>query len=87
MQLLQKLSKSGDLFEYLELLPSESLLSLYSHKKYGFYICRAVLQSAMPEIARQYILRLAVSGGEFPREQIKLWHSSIGLSDTSESVD
>lgn len=49
----QRLSNAKDLFEYLEFLPKSSLLLLYADETYGFYACRAVLQLALPELARQ----------------------------------
>ena len=77
----KRLENAKDLFEYLENLPKVSLLKLYGDETYGFYACRAVLQSALPEIARQYTLRLAVCGGSFSKKDIQLWHSSQGARD------
>ena len=77
----QKLANAKDLFQYLEYLPKSALLKLYADETYGFYACRAVLQSALPELARQYVLRLAVCGGSFSRKDMALWHSSFGARD------
>jgi len=77
----KKLSNSKSIFQYLEHLPNSDLLKLYSDDTYGPYACRAVLQSALPEMARQYILRLAVCGGVFSKKDVALWHNSFGKRD------
>lgn len=79
----KKLSLSKNIFHYLELLPKPALLQLYTESTYGPYTCRAVLQSAMPEMARQYILRLAVCGGIFSKKDMALWHNTFGKRDAS----
>jgi len=59
-------------FGYLRSLPALSLRALYANRSSGMYACRAVLQH-LPEPARQFVLRLAVSGGSFPQKKIDLW--------------
>jgi len=53
---------SHDIFDFMRSLPRESLLALYDDDSRGMFACKAVLQH-IPELARQFILRLVVSGG------------------------
>ena len=74
------LTKSNDLFSYLETLPKASLLKLYEDKKGGAHLAKTTLQK-LPELARQFVIRLSISGGTFPYEHVILWSSSTSKRD------
>ncbi len=71
---------STDLFTYLETLPPSSLLSIYSDPTRGQYAAKTILQK-LPELARQFTIRLAVCGGAFPYEKITAWSASSTKRD------
>mmetsp|Transcript_6253 Transcript_6253/g.9079 ORF Transcript_6253/g.9079 Transcript_6253/m.9079 type:complete len:618 (+) Transcript_6253:80-1933(+) len=71
---------SHDLFSHLETLPRDFLLSLYTDKTRGQYAAKTILQR-LPEVARQYVIRLAVCGGSFPLSEIRSWSSRRGRMD------
>lgn len=56
-------------------LPAASILRLYADAEMGQYAARACLQR-LPEIGRQYVLRLAVCGGVFPWVEMQSWSSN-----------
>jgi len=70
---------SLDLFSYLETLPKASLLSIYEETR-GDFASKTVLQK-LPELARQFVIRLSVCGGSFPFSQIISWTSSRNKRD------
>lgn len=71
----QTVTASTDLFSYLETLPPSSLLSIYSDPTRGQYAAKTILQK-LPELARQFTIRLSVCGGAFPYEKITAWSAS-----------
>jgi transcription initiation factor TFIIH subunit 4 len=66
---------STDLFKYLETLPRASILSLYEDPSRGNYAAKIILQK-LPELARQFTIRLSVCGGEFPYDKITKWSTT-----------
>mmetsp|Transcript_14049 Transcript_14049/g.20523 ORF Transcript_14049/g.20523 Transcript_14049/m.20523 type:complete len:351 (-) Transcript_14049:774-1826(-) len=77
-------SSSHDLFGYLRSLPPSTLRTLYGNEQCGVYACRAILQH-LPELARQFVLRLAVCGGTFPRKSVDLWTKNDAQGGGSEN--
>lgn len=69
-----------DLFSYLESLPRSSLLALYEDEKRGEYAAKTILQK-LPELARQFTMRLTVCGGAFPFKMTTAWSASRNKKD------
>jgi len=64
-----------DLFSFLETLPRTSLLALYDDPSQGQFAAKTTLQK-LPELARQFAIRLSVCGGAFPYAKCAAWSSS-----------
>ena len=94
------ISSSNGLFSYLQSLDREVLTSLYStdddnnnddtsinsqiHR--GSYAAKTILQK-LPELARQFVIRLSVCGGAVPVIQMETWVAGSGAgSNTSDST-
>ena len=75
-----RLLKCQSIFDYIETLPKEIVLKLYGDEDRGKYVCKAVLER-LPELARQYVFRLAACGGEFPLKEIDKWHNINGSKE------
>lgn len=69
-----------DLFKYLETLPRASILALYEDKARGHFAAKTILQK-LPELARQFTIRLSVCGGTFPYEHLASWSASKNKRD------
>lgn len=75
---------SLNVFEYLEKLPPDALDKLYgkgvehgaaagqSTKSHGQWTCRALLQS-LPQLAKQYVMRLLFVEGSVDKGMLKSW--------------
>ena len=72
-------SQTNDIFSYLETIPRSSLLSLYEDQR-GEWTAKTTLQK-LPELARQFVIRLSVCGGSFSYEHITSWSSSSSNRD------
>lgn len=68
-------NSSTDLFTYLETLPRTSILSLYEDSSRGPFAAKTILQK-LPELARQFAIRLSVCGGSFPYNQVTAWSAT-----------
>jgi len=68
-------SSSTDLFTYLETLPRTSILSLYQDPSRGQFAAKTILQK-LPELARQFTIRLSVCGGAFPYDKVTAWSAT-----------
>jgi len=73
--LKNKEEATTDLFSYLETLPRASLLAIYEDPSRGQYAAKTILQK-LPELARQFTVRLSVCGGEFPYEKVTAWSAT-----------
>jgi transcription initiation factor TFIIH subunit 4 len=65
INLKQEDETTTDLFSFLETLPRASLLALYDDPSQGQFAAKTTLQK-LPELARQFAIRLSVCGGSFP---------------------
>lgn len=75
---------SLNVFEYLEKLPPDALDKLYGKgaeegaaagqraKSHGQWTCRALLQS-LPQLAKQYVMRLLFVEGSVDKGMLKSW--------------
>jgi len=69
-----------DLFTFLETLPRASLLSIFSDPSRGQYAAKTILQK-LPELGRQFTIRLSVCGGSFPYAKIADWSAKTTKKD------
>lgn len=74
-----------DLFSYLETLPRSSLLALYEDPSRGQYAAKTILQR-LPELARQFTIRLSVCGGSFPYDRCAAWSASRTKRDVKAAL-
>lgn len=74
-----------DLFSYLETLPRSSLLALYEDPLRGQYAAKTILQR-LPELARQFTVRLSVCGGSFPYGSCAAWSASRTKRDVKAAL-
>lgn len=74
-----------DLFSYFETLPRSSLLALYEDPSRGQYAAKTILQR-LPELARQFTIRLSVCGGSFPYDRCASWSSSRTKRDVKAAL-
>ena len=72
-------SQSNDLFSYLSSLPKSTLLQIYSSPQ-GEWAAKTTLQK-LPELARQFVIRLSICGGSFSHKDIASWSSSRNKRD------
>lgn len=75
---------SNDLFGYLETLPKSSLLVIYEDQK-GEWAAKSTLQK-LPELARQFVIRLSICGGSFQYNLISSWSSSSSKRDVRQAL-
>lgn len=77
---------TNDLFSYVETLSRPSILELYSDGVRGQYMAKTILQK-LPELARQFTIRLSVCGGSFPYQQVQSWSSSRHKNDVKSALE
>ncbi len=77
-------SQSNDIFHYLERLDKSSLLRIYEDQR-GEWAAKTTLQK-LPELARQFVIRLSICGGSFPYEHITSWSSSSSKRDVRDAL-
>ena len=80
----ETMAQSNDLFAYLETLPKQNLHSIYEDKR-GEWAAKTTLQK-LPELARQFVIRLSVCGGSFPYEHVASWSSSRSKRDVQAAL-
>lgn len=85
MRLKKKDNSSTDLFTYLETLPRASILALYQDPSRGQYAAKTILQK-LPELARQFTIRLSVCGGSFPYASVTAWSTSRTKRDVKNAL-
>lgn len=63
---------SENIFSFIESLPRDSILALYSDTVRGPYVARTILQR-VSSISRPIVLRLVACGGTFPKADVSSW--------------